>query len=113
MIVEDGEILLYSYCASVLAQDSSAEAMEGRYGHGGRGFRGNHFADPLPHFHGGLVGKGQCQDLRRPADLFRHQAGYSVCQYPRFTASGARKHEQGTVVMEHGFLLAFIKPVGK
>jgi hypothetical protein len=97
----------------MLAQDACAKAMEGRDGHGGRGFRGNHFADAMLHFHGRLVGKGQGQDLRRPADLFRHQAGYSICQNSGFAASGARKYEKGPVRVEHGFLLAFIKLVGK
>jgi hypothetical protein len=113
MVVEDREIFIDSECAAVLAQDARSEAVKGRYGHGGRGFRGRHFGDALPHFRRGLIGKGNGQDLRRLANFLGHQPRYSICQDTRFAASGARKHEKGTVVVENGFFLAYIELIDK
>jgi hypothetical protein len=77
------------------AENSHAQGVEGAQMASGRHPGGK---DPLTHLLGGLVGKGDGADLRRP-DARSNQGGDPAGNHAGFAAARTGQHQQRTVPM--------------
>ena len=90
----------------MLAKDVYSERMEGAQVGTVRPLAEEPF-DPLPHFGGGLVGKGQCE--HRCVIVFLEYPGDPEGQHPGLARTRPCQHEKRAVVPQHGLVLILVE----
>jgi len=91
-----------------LKQDALSEAMKGRYFQPLHCFVVHESVNPLPHFSGCLVGKGNGTYLGGCVTLV-NQPGYFAGDNAGLTATGARQYKTGPIYAFDRLLLRFIE----
>ena len=100
--IVDGEVGIKAWHKlRVLAQDAHADGVEGRYPHA-LGHGANQPAHALLHFRGGLISKGNGEDLPRIYPAMAHEIGNAAGKHRCLAGTGARHDEQRAARVGNG-----------
>ena len=104
----DGERIGETDAVGVLAQDTRKNRMEGSHADIAAAVVGDHLRDAFAHLLGGLVGKGEREDVEGSHALLDH-IGDARGQHPRFARTRTRDNERRGVVIHHGGALSGVQ----
>ena len=106
--IVDGKVLVKADAVDVPAQDAHAGGVEGRGEDLVPLFPAQHPAQALFQLTGGLVGKGDRQDIPWIHTYLINQPGDPVCKYTCLTGSCSGKDQKRTLCIENSLLLSVI-----
>ena len=104
----DGERIGETDAVGVLAQDTRKNRVEGSHADIAAAVVGDHLRDAFAHLLGGLVGKGEREDVEGSHALLDH-IGDARGQHPRFARTRTRDNERRGVVIHHGGALSGVQ----
>ena len=104
----DGERIGETDAVGVLAQDTRKNRVEGSHADIAAAVVGDHLRDAFAHLLGGLVGKGEREDVEGSHALLDH-IGDARGQHPRFARTRARDNERRGVVIHDGGALSGVQ----
>ena len=106
--IHDGKTALVSDSIGKAAQNPKHHGMKCSNPHG-LAAETDQRLNPLLHFIGGLVGKCNGQNGRRPNLVLGHQPGDPMGDHPRFAGTGTGQDQQRTIDMAYSIGLLGIK----
>ena len=104
----DGERIGETDAVGVLAQDTRKNRVEGSHADIAAAVVGDHLRDAFAHLLGGLVGKGEREDVEGSHALLDH-IGDARGQHPRFARTRARDNKRRGVVIHDGGALSGVQ----
>ena len=104
----DGEALRIAYAVGVLAQYARKDRVERTHAYAAALRAAHHLLDAAAHLLGGLVGKGQGQNVVGLYALLQH-VGYARGKHARLARSRARYDERRRIVVHHRVVLRTVE----
>ena len=104
----DGERLRETDAVGVLAQDARKDRVERAHAYAAARRAPHHLLDAGAHLLGGLVGKGQGQNVVRLHPLLQH-VGYARGEHAGLARARSRYDERRRIVIDHGVVLRLVE----
>ena len=104
----DGEALRIAYAVGVLAQNARKDRVERAHAYAAARRAPHHLLDAGAHLLGGLVGKGQGQNVVRLHPLLQH-VGYARGEHAGLARARSRYDERRRIVIDHGVVLRLVE----